>query len=226
MADETGDPIARCHALNSRGWLGYHTGDVAGSVRSFAQCRTIAAEEGDWHHQVNAGLGLAWVLPAAGDPGRALDAATTACDLAVEAANASKHGEALILMGCAQLDLGDLARAARSVADGLDILRTRVRRIDHLSRGLRFASWIAAAAKDADIALRFMTAAEAEHRRIGFVDPPADAARSARCLDEAAASLAAGELQAPTIAGEDAPFSEVVDDAVDYLRALGGQSLS
>ena len=63
-----------------------------------------------------------------------------------------------------------------------------------------------------------MTAAEAEHRRIGFVDPPADAARVARSLEEAYASLS--ETDRSAAATGDMSLSANVEAAIEYLGAM------
>ena len=220
FADRTNDPVARCSALNARGWLACYGGDLAESVEFFEQCRDIAIEEGDWHHEVNARLGLGWVFPALGLADQALEQAEAARDLSLDTGNPGKQGEAMIVMGPAQLDLGDLPGAALSVAQGLEMLRDRVRRIDHMSRGLRFAGWIALADGRGDLAVRFLTVAEAEHQRIHYVDPPADAARSGRALDEARHLVDEVAVAAVTAAAEEASFSAVLDEAVDYLNEV------
>jgi len=220
FADRTGDPVATCNALNVRGWLACYRGSLEESIQLFEQCRDIAIEQGDWHNDVNARLALGWVFPALGLPDRALSEAVAARDMSVDAENLGKHAEALIVIGYAQLDLGDIALAARSVADGLELFRSRVRRVDHMSRGLRFAGWIAQADGRAQLALRFLTASDAEHRRIHYVDPPSDAARSAQALTEAAESLGDEERDEVARAGGNAPFAVVLNEAVAYLHEV------
>ncbi len=218
FADGNDDPYATCCALNVRGWLACYRGNLLESIRCFQQCRDIAIEVGDWDHDVNARLGLAWVFPALGLPDQALAQAKAAHDLSLDPGNRSKQAESMIVMGGAQLDLGDLPRAALSMAEGLKILRDHTRRVDYMSRGLRFAGWIAQANGHSARALRFLTAAEAEHHRIHFVDPPADAVRAADTLAVASGALSHAEGRAISKLAERAPLAEVVDEAVDYLQ--------
>jgi predicted ATPase/DNA-binding SARP family transcriptional activator len=220
FADGNDDPMAACNALNVRGWLACYRGNLSESIRCFEQCRGIAIDEGDWDHDVNARLGLAWVFPALGLPDQALAQAKAALELSVDAGNWGKHVESMILMGGAQLDLGDLPRAAHSVAEGLEILRDHTQRVDHMLRGIRFAGWIALASGRSDLAIRFMTVVEAQHRRIGYVDSSADAARSAHALTEAGRMLGETERDALTRAAVDAPLAEVLNEAVDYLSQV------
>ncbi len=55
---------------------------------------------------------------------------------------------------------------------------------------------------------------------MGFVDAPADAARAAREIAEAGATLSQDEREAIKQAAIDAPLASVVDEAVAYLRHL------
>ncbi len=126
----------------------------------------------------------------------------------------------MILIGGAQLDLGDLPQAARSVTEGLEILQQRHPSVDHLARGLRFAGWIALAHGHNDLAVRFATAAEAERQRIHYVDPPAEATRAAHALTEAQRLLGDAEQVPPTKAAQHAPFTTVLNQALDYLHDL------
>jgi len=222
FADRTKDPVAMCDALNVRGWLACYRGDLEESIRCFEQCRDIAVETGNWHHEVDARLGVGWVSPALDRPDRALAQAAAARDLSINAGNPSRHSESLIVMGSAQLDLADLPGAALSVAEGLEILRDRVRRADHMSRGLRLAGWIALAHGRSDLAVPYMTTAEVELERIHYVDPPADVARAAQALTEAQKMLDETEREALTSATGQAPFAAVLDEAIAYLHELAG----
>ncbi len=112
--------------MHVRGWVACYQGDLNASVRSFEECRDIAVEVGDWHHEVDARLGLGWVLPALGSPDEALAQAQAARALAVGVGNPSKHGEAALVIGGALLEKGDLFGAARSVTEGLEVLRESV----------------------------------------------------------------------------------------------------
>jgi hypothetical protein len=126
----------------------------------------------------------------------------------------------MILIGRAQLDLGDLSSAARSLMDGLENLRDRHPSADYIARGLRFAGWVALADGRSDLAVRFQTAAEAEFQRIGFVDPPAEAAQAANALAEARQSLGDAEQDTPANRAEHGPFAAVLNDAVGYLHQV------
>jgi predicted ATPase/DNA-binding SARP family transcriptional activator len=214
------DPLATCILRNVEACLACYEGNPLAAVQAFRACCDTAAIEGDWDHEVNARLGLAWVLPSLDQPNEAVVQAAAVRDLSLETGNKSKEAEALIVMGCAQLDLGDLEQAAQSVADGLDLFRSTVRRVDHMTRGLRFAGWVARSNRDPAAGLRFMVAAEAEHQRMGFVDPPDDAARATRETAEAVAGLSPEERDAIMQAAADATLASVVDEAVDYLRRL------
>lgn len=221
FADRTeGDLLAKCIALNVQGWLACYRDDLEDSTRCFERCRDIAIEQSDWHHNVNARLGLAWTFLARGLPDQALAEAMAAHDLSRDAGNPGKRAEALILMGCAQLDLGDLPRAARSLAAGLELLRDHVRRVDHMTRGVRFAGWIAQADARPHLALRFLNAVEAEHRRIRYVDPPSDIARSTRALTSARGVLDDRSRDTPTKDAEGASLPTVLNEAVDYLHEV------
>ncbi len=220
VAHRSDAPHITSAALNVRGWVECYRGNLQESIRCFEQCRDIAVEEGDWHLDVNARLGLAWVFPGLGMPNQALAQAEAARDLSIDAGNPGKQAESMILMGGAQLDLEDLPGAARSVAEGLEILRDRVQRVDHMSRGLRFAGWIALDHGRGDLAVRFLTACEAQHQLIHYVDPPADVARSARALTEARALFDDAERDALTTAAVHTPFAEVLNEAVDYLHGV------
>jgi tetratricopeptide (TPR) repeat protein len=220
VAHRSDAPDITSAALNVRGWVECYRGNLRESIRCFEQCRDIAVEEGDWHRDVNARLGLAWVFPGLGMPNQALAQAEAARDLSIDAGNPGKQAESMILMGGAQLDLGDLPRAAHSVAEGLEILRDHTQRVDHMLRGIRFAGWIALASGRSDLAVRFMTVVAAQHRRIGYVDSSADAARSAHALTEAGRMLGDTERDALTRAAVDAPLAEVLNEAVDYLSQV------
>lgn len=220
FAERTGDPTATCDALNVQGWLACYRGNLEESTQFFEQCRDIAIEEGNVAHDVNARLGLAWVFPALGLPDQALTQALAARQLAVDSLNLGKHAEALIVMGCAHLDMGDIPNAARSVGTGLELFRSRVRRVDHMSRGLRFAGWIAQAEGRPRIALRFLTAAQSEHRRIGFVDPPSDAARSTHALTEVRELLGDAEADAVTRGAANVAFLVILNEAVEFLHEV------
>lgn len=220
FADRTGDPIARSRALNVQAWVECYRGNLDESIRFFEQCRDIAMEVGDWHHEVNARIALAWVFPSRDLPDQALTEAVAAHDLSVSAGNLGKQAEASIAMGCAQLDLGDLPQAAQSLLAGLELLRDHVQRVDHMTRGLRFAGWIAQAGGRPRLALRFLTAVATEHRRIRYVDPPPDAARSARELTAARGML--DDTLRDTLIGdaERAPFPTILDEAIAYLHEV------
>ncbi len=218
FADRTHDEIATCDALHVRGWVACYQGDLNASVRSFEQCRDIAVEVGDWHHEVDARLGLGWVLPALGSPDEALAQAQAARALAVGVGNPSKHGEAALVIGGALLEKGDLFDAARSVAEGLEVLRERVRQVDHMLRGLRTAGRIALASGRGDLVVRFLVTADGELRRIGYVDPPFDADRSTSLLSEAIRSVGDTGRSTPTIG--DASFAGVLDEAIAYLAEV------
>lgn len=218
------DPLATCILRNVEGWLASYEGNPALSIPCFRVCRGIAQAEGDWDHEANARLALAWILPSLNRPDEAIEEAAAVRAMSLSTGNTSKEAESLIVMGGAQLDLGNLTESARSVADGLAIFGSSIERIDHMTRGLRFAGWIAQSNDDPSTALRFMVVADAEHRKIGFVDPPADVARAAREMSEAGAALSHTEGDAITQAATDAPLASVVDEAVDYLRQVARDS--
>ena len=212
------DPLALAILQNVEGWLSYYEGKPLEAIPHFRVCRDIARTEGDWDHEVNARLGLAWILPNLNRQDEAIEEAATVEEMSRLTGNRAKEAEALIVLGGAQLDLEDLAPAARSVANGLDIFRSSIRRVDHMTRGLRFAGWIAASNGDPGAGLRFMAATDAEHRRMGFVEPPADAARAEREIAAAGAALSPEERDTVTQAATNAPLNSVVDEAVAYLR--------
>jgi hypothetical protein len=219
FADRTHDPVATAAATHVRGWVAFHREKPVESIRLLENCRDLAIEEGDDRlHHFKARLGLARVFTALGPPDQALALAKAAID--VLAVRDGARGQPMILVGKAQLDLGDLPRAARSVTDGLETLRDRHGSVEYIARGLRFASWIALADGRNNLAVRFQTAAEAEFQRIGFVDPPAEAAQAAAALAEARQLLGEAEQDTPTNRAEDAPFATVLNEAIGYLHQV------
>ena len=71
-----------------------------------------------------------------------------------------------------------------------------------------------------DLAVRFATAAEAERQRIHYVEPPAEATRAAQALTEAQTLLDDAKQDPPTQAAQHAPFTTVLNQALDYLNDL------
>lgn len=220
LAQQTGDPVAMCSALNALAWVKYYEEDLEEAVRLFEECRDLAIEEGDWPSNLNARFGLAWLCPAADRPEQALQQAMAGRDLAIESGNTTWHAEAMILMGYAQLKLGDLEGAAGSLAQGLGLLRDQFHRVDHMTRGLRFAGWVALAEGRSDLAVRFLTASEAEHRRIGFVDPPVQAERVEHSIAAMRRELGDAEYKLLRDAATASAFDTQLVDAIDYLNEL------
>ncbi len=232
FADRTHDPVATAAAIHIRGWVAFYRGKPEESIRLLENCRELAIAAGDnRQHLLRARLGLARVFTTLGLPDQALAQAKAANDAALaaqakatnDAALAVWHqagGQSMILVGRAQLDLGDLSSAARSLMDGLENLRDRHPSAEYIARGLRFAGWIALADGQSDLAVRFQTVAEAEFQRIGFVDPPAEAAQAAHALAEARHLLGEAEQDTPTNRAEQAPFATVLNEAVGYLREV------
>ena len=218
FAHRTHDPSATAAAIHIRGWVAYHRGKPEESIRLLEKCRDIAIDEGDDRLELSARLGLARVFAALGLPDQAQVQAQAAHDTALVRRRWEFVGQSIILIGGAQLDLGDLPRAARSVTEGLEILRDRHPSVGRMVRGLRFAGEIALAHGRSDLAVRFVTAAEAERQRIHYVDPPAEATRAAHALTEARRMLDDAERETPTHAAEHAPFATVLNEALDYLH--------
>ena len=220
FADRAHAPVAAAASLHIRGWVAYHRGKPEESIRLLEKCRDLAIEEGDIVHHHHVRLELARVFSVLGLPDQALAQAKVAHDSALVGSPGGYHAMSMILMGRAQLDLGDFSRAARSLMDGLEILRDRHPSVEYMARGLRFAGWIALADGRSDLAVRFQTAAEAEIQRIGFVDPPAEAAQAANALTEARQSLGDAKQDTPTNPAEHGPFATVLNEAVDYLHDI------
>jgi tetratricopeptide (TPR) repeat protein len=226
FAEGKDDALATCIALNVQGWLASYEGDLPESIRCFEECRRIAAEQGDWNHEVNARLGLGWVLPGLRRPRQALAQAEAARGLSLDPGNRSKHAESMIVMGQALMDLGDLPRAALSVADGLQTLQGHIQRVDHMTRGLRIAGWIAAAQGRNDLAFRFMTVSDEHHRRMGYSDPPADAVRSRDALASVAQRLGDAERESLAGAAVGVSLADAVREAIGYLSEAAGTEVS
>jgi predicted ATPase len=225
--DRTYDPVASAAEIHIRGWVAYYRGKLDESTRLLENCRNLAIEEGDFRHNMLARLGLARVFAARGLPDQALAQAQTANDAALAGGREGLHerafgyhGQSMILIGRAQLDLGHLPQAARPVAEGLEILRNRHPSVGWMSRGLRFGGWIALAHGHSDLAVRFQAAAEAEFQRIGLVAPPAEAAHAAHALAEARQLLGEAEQDVPTNRVEHAPFATVLNEAIGYLHQV------
>ena len=106
------------------------------------------------------------------------------------------------------------------MTEGLEILQHRHPSVDLMVRGLRIAGWIALAHGHNDLAVRFVTAAEAERQRIDYVDPPAEATRATQALTEAQRLLGDAEQDPPTQAAQHAPFTTVLNQALDYLHDI------
>ena len=220
FTDRAHAPVATAAEIHIRGWVAFYRGKPEESIRLLEKCRDLAIEEGDFRHHGVARLGLARVFTARGLPDQALAHAQAAHDAALAGGWEAHHGQSMILIGGVQLDLGDISRAARSLMDGLEILRDRHPSVEYMARGLRFAGWIALADGRSDLAVRFQTAAEAEIQRIGFVDPPAEAAQAANALTEARQSLGDAKQDTPTNPAEHGPFATVLNEAVDYLHDI------
>ena len=221
FADQTHDPVTTAAAIHIRGWVAFYRGKPDESIRLLENCRELAIAAGDdRHHLSMARLGLARVFATLGLLDQALAQAKAAHDTALAIHHAAIHGQSMILMGRAQLDLGDLSPAARSLMDGVEILRDRHPSVEYMARGLRFAGWIALADGRSDLAVRFQTAAQAEFQRIGFIDPPAEAAQAAHALAEARRLLGEAEQDTPTNRAEQAPFATVLNEAVGYLHGV------
>jgi hypothetical protein len=221
FADRTHDPVATAAAIHIRGWVAFYRGKPEESIRLLENCRDLAiAEEGnDFYHHMRARLSLARVFAALGLPDQALAQAKASSDAALAVWHQAR-GQSMILVGRAHLDLGDLSQAARSLMDGLENLRDRHPSAEYIARGLRFAGWIALADGRSDLAVRFQTAAEAEFQRIGFVDPPAEAAQAAHALAEARQLLGEAEQDTPANRAEQAPFATVLNEAIGYLHEV------
>lgn len=216
FANRTHDPVATAAEIHIRGWVAFYRGKLDESIRLLENCRDLAIEEGDFRHHSMARLALVRVFAALGLPDQALAQAKAAFD-SVLIARGGFQGHWMILIGGAQLDLGDLPRAARSLTDGLEFLRDRHLSVDYLVRGLRFGGGIALAHGRSDLAVQFMAAAEAERQRIHYVNPPAEATRAANALAEARQLLGEAEQDTPTNRAEQAPFATVLNEAVGYL---------
>ena len=220
FADRTHDPVATAASLHIRGWVAFYRGKPKESIRLLETFRDLAVAAGDnRQHLQRARLGLARVFITLGLPDQALAQAKVSSDAALAVWHQAR-GQSMILIGRAQLDLGDLSSAARSLMDGLENLRDRHPSAEYIARGLRFAGWIALADGQSDLAVRFQTAAEAEFQRIGFVGPPAEAAQAAHALAEARHLLGEAEQDTPTNRAEQAPFATVLNEAVGYLREV------
>ena len=89
-----------------------------------------------------------------------------------------------------------------------------------MTRGVRFAGWIAQADGRPHLAFRFLNAVEAEHRRIRYVDPPSDIARSTRALASARGMLDDMSRDTPTKDAERTSLPTVLNEAVDYLHEV------
>ena len=224
FADRTHDPVATAAEIHIRGWVTYYQGELEKSIQLFELSRDIALEEGDDRLEFLTRQSLARVFATLGLPDQALAQAQVVYDrtlLSRQSQYQSQYeGQSLILIGGAQLDLGDLRRAARSVAGGLKILQDRHPSVDHMARGLRFGGWIALAHGHSDLAVRFQIAAEAEFQRIGLVAPPAEAAHAAHALAEARQLLGEAEQDTPTNRAEHAPFATVLNEAIGYLQEV------
>jgi len=154
FADRAHAPVATAASLHIRGWVAYHRGKPEESIRLLEKCRDLAIGEGDILHHLHVRLELARVFTVLGLPDQALAQAKVAYDSALVGGPGGYDAQSMILIGRAQLDLGDFSRAARSLMDGLEILRDRHPSVEYMARGLRFAGWIALADGRSDLAVR------------------------------------------------------------------------
>jgi predicted ATPase len=220
FAERTKDPVTACTAVNTRGWVAWYQGDLEASVRCFERLRDLAIELGAETYETDAHRTAARVFLAAGMPQRALREAEAARDLATEAGTPDKHGDALVAAGGAHLDMGDVARAAQYVATALEVLRSRAVAVRTLLWGLQIAGWITLAGNRAELAARYLIAAEFERERMGQVDPPASSDRMQREMREARRVIGDDAWTMAEHSVRSSTFTAVVDEAIDYLRGV------
>jgi hypothetical protein len=214
IAEEVPTPVTRASAANAQGWLDAFTGDLGAAAESFALCRDLAIGSDDWHHEVNARIGLACVQPGIDRIDAAAAEALAARNMAAEAGNAGKLAESLVTLGRAKLDLGQPEEARLRLGESLVMTRDRLPSGLLSIQALMFVSWLARHDGHPDLAVRLLHAVEEERKRLGVVFLPMNAERAKQELE-----LATSQLE-PTVFGE-APTLDIEaakQEALDFLQ--------
>jgi tetratricopeptide (TPR) repeat protein len=214
IAEEVPTPVTRASAANAQGWLEAFTGDPGAAAESFALCRDLAIDSDDWHHEVEARLGLAWVQPGIGHIDAAGAEALAARNMAAEAGIPRKVAEALVTLGRVKLDLGQPEEARLRLGESLVMTRDWGTSAFVSIQALMFVSWLARHDGRPDLAVRLLRAVEGERKRLGVVLLPMNAERAKQELE-----LAMSETE-PTVFGE-APILDIEaakQEALDFLQ--------